>query len=260
MAMADDDFPRLFEALRARHLARAGTHDIRKGIVAISTAYVEKRDRLRPGSVFEGEGKRAAFALFYAPMHFLAVRAIIGALKASDPPPRRILDFGCGTGVCGAAWALEAGGAAEVEAVDAHPWAVEEARWTLETLGLRGRARRGDAVRARFPGKDGAILAGFAVNELEPEERRRTLRGFLRAASAGARVLVVEPIARPLPEDWWDGWAEAFSAAGGRSDEWRFPGALPDELAELDRLAGLDHRELTARSLWLPGNLSRRSA
>jgi len=253
MAMADDDFPRLFEALRARHLPRAGMHDIRKGIQAISMLYVEKRERFKPGAVFDGEGKRAAFALFYAPMHFLTVGGIVRALRASDPPLRRILDLGCGTGVCGAAWALEAGGAAEIEAVDAHPWAVEEARWILKTLGLRGRAWRGDAVRARFPGEGCAILAAFAVNELGPEARRRTLQGFLRAASAGARVLVVEPIARPLTASWWDGWAEAFSAAGGRADEWRFSDALPEELAELDRLAGLDHRELTARSLWLPG-------
>jgi hypothetical protein len=34
-------------------------------------------------------------------------------------------------------------------------------------------------------------------------------------------------------------------------DEWRFPAGLPPRLALLDRAAGLDHRELTARSSYL---------
>ena len=68
----------------------------------------------------------------------------------------------------------------------------------------------------------------------------------------GARVLVVEPIAsRPVP--WWTAWADAFVQAGGRADLWRFPSSLPPLLALLDKAAGLDHRVLTARSLWLPG-------
>jgi hypothetical protein len=40
-------------------------------------------------------------------------------------------------------------------------------------------------------------------------------------------------------------------AAGGRADEWRFRVPLPDVVARLDRAAGLDHRELTCRSLWI---------
>jgi hypothetical protein len=39
---------------------------------------------------------------------------------------------------------------------------------------------------------------------------------------------------------------------GGRADEWRFRVELPERLALMDRAAGLDHRELTGRSLWLP--------
>jgi len=38
---------------------------------------------------------------------------------------------------------------------------------------------------------------------------------------------------------------------GGRADEWRFRIELPAIVAKLDRAAKLDHRELTARSLWL---------
>jgi hypothetical protein len=52
---------------------------------------------------------------------------------------------------------------------------------------------------------------------------------------------------------WWDGWGKQVLKAGGRVDEWRFPAALPPRLALLDRAAGLDHRELTARSTFLAG-------
>jgi hypothetical protein len=38
---------------------------------------------------------------------------------------------------------------------------------------------------------------------------------------------------------------------GGRADEWRFRTELPAIVMKLDRSAKLDHRELTARSLWL---------
>ena len=64
---------------------------------------------------------------------------------------------------------------------------------------------------------------------------------------------VIEPIARRLTS-WWDEWAREWKAAGGREDEWRFAVELPDRLALMDKAAGLDHRELTGRSLWLPGN------
>ena len=46
---------------------------------------------------------------------------------------------------------------------------------------------------------------------------------------------------------------ERFVEAGGRADRWRFTAELPERLRLLDRAAGLDHRELTARSLYLPG-------
>jgi hypothetical protein len=62
---------------------------------------------------------------------------------------------------------------------------------------------------------------------------------------------VVEPLARGV-SPWWDEWAAAFLARGGRADEWRFPAALPPTLKLLDRAAGLDHAQLTARSLFLP--------
>ena len=54
----------------------------------------------------DSAGKRAAFALFYAPLHFIAVTEVIRALATSREAPATILDLGCGTGAAGAAWAL----------------------------------------------------------------------------------------------------------------------------------------------------------
>jgi hypothetical protein len=73
----------------------------------------------------------------------------------------------------------------------------------------------------------------------------------VEAHARGASVLIVEPIARRLAA-WWDAWRSAFAERGGRAHEWRFAARLPPTLALLDKAAGLDHRELLARSLWLP--------
>jgi hypothetical protein len=65
-------------------------------------------------------------------------------------------------------------------------------------------------------------------------------------------VLVVEPLAGGAAP-WWKRWQSAFEAAGGRADEWRTRAELPPIVQKLDRAAGLDHREITGRSLWLAG-------
>jgi hypothetical protein len=82
--------------------------------------------------------------------------------------------------------------------------------------------------------------------------RIRVFEHLLTAADRGVRVLVVEPIARAVAP-WWDEAAAATLRAGGRADDWRIPVQLPELLRTLDKAAGLDHGELTARSLWLPG-------
>lgn len=246
-----DPFPVWLAALEARHGQRLTFAEIRRALQALSSLYVERRGRLASGSALEGAGKRAAFALFYGPLHFLLVREIVRALGAAAPPLRTILDLGCGTGAAGAAWALEAGGRATLEGVDRSAWAVAEARFTASQLGLRGRFATGDLTKARLRPAPEAILLAFAVNELRPEARDELLGGLLQGRREGARVLVVEPLARrALP--FWAEWSRRFGAAGGRADEWRFPTTLPPILRRLDQAAGLDHRVLTGRSLYLP--------
>jgi SAM-dependent methyltransferase len=225
---------------------------VRRAVQALSSLYVERRGRLRQGQDLDSAGKRAAFALYFAPLHFLLVREVVRALGAAAPPPSPIVDLGCGTGAAGAAWAVETGGRSEVEGVDRSAWAVAEARWALKALRLRGRAHRGAAEKAPLPRRRGAVIAAFTLNELSEAARAALLPRLVAAGREGARVLVIEPIARRhLP--WWDTWAAAVRQEGGREDEWAFPATLPPILALLDRASGLDHRELKGRSLWLPG-------
>ena len=251
MNVPEHPFEHWFAALEERHLATLTFREVRRAVQALSSVYVERRGGLAEGKDLDSDGKRAAFALYFAPLHFLLVREIVRALGAAEPPPAEVLDLGCGTGAAGAAWALEAGGRTIVEGVDLRAWAVAEARWTLATLRLRGRVTRRAAEAAPLPGRRGAVIAAFTVNELTEDARAALLPRLLRAGRAGNRVLVVEPVARRL-SPWWAGWAATFREGGGREDEWAFPAALPPRLALLDRASGLDHRELKGRSLWLP--------
>ena len=237
------------EALDARHLADLTPTEVARALRALSSCYVERRTKLARGGALDSAGKRAAFALFYAPLHFLTVGEIVRALPDARDVSR-LLDLGCGTGAAGAAWAVEAG-AGTVTGLDRHPWAAAEATWTYRQFGLSGRGLVADLSRARIqPERRLGILAAYAANELPPDVRTTLLDTLLDARRNGARVLVVEPIARRI-SGWWPSWERAFRDAGGRTDEWRFAVRLPERQQQLARAAGLNPRELTARSLWL---------
>jgi hypothetical protein len=237
-------------ALDERHLANLTAREVARALRALSSCYVERRSKLSDGGALGTAGKRAAFALFYAPLHLLLVQRIVGALEIDAGAVTTVVDLGCGTGSAGVAWALEAG-SVPVAGTDRHPWAVAEANWTYRTLGLKGRAVQQDFTRARIPPHPGTgVIAAYAINELSEGGRADTLPRLLRAHSTGAAVLVVEPIARRLTP-WWRAWDEAFRNAGGRSDEWRFRSVLPRRQRDLARAAGLRPEELTARSLFL---------
>src|SRR5687768_16484382 len=107
---ADARFEAWMTALDERHLANLTLPEVGRALRALSSCYVERRSRLAEGAALEGAGKRAAFALFYAPIHFLIARHIVRQLGLG-PGTRQILDLGCGTGAAGAAWALESPGA-----------------------------------------------------------------------------------------------------------------------------------------------------
>src|SRR4029450_9957798 len=92
-------------ALAERHLADFRPAEVGRALRALSSCYVERRSRLAEGGALETAGKRAAFALFYAPLHFLTTARIVAELPAAKAV-RDIVDLGCGTGAAGAAWAL----------------------------------------------------------------------------------------------------------------------------------------------------------
>lgn len=250
--MIDLSFDDWVEALFERHLTDLRFAEVRRALAALSSLYVERRERMQRKDALGGAGKRAAFALYYGPVHFLAVREIVEALDVGRDPPRRLVDLGCGSGAAGAAWATLAVPRPRVMGVERAGWAAQEARWCYQTFGLEARVARADLLEQSLPGRSGAVLLAYTANELSVPDRERLLPTLLRAAERGARVLVVEPIARRMAP-WWPDWAEAFSAAGGRSDEWRVAGVLPSRLRLMGRGAGLEPGRLSARSLWLPG-------
>jgi SAM-dependent methyltransferase len=252
----DPRFDRWLHDVEQRHLADLTFPQVTSGLRALSSTYVERRARIGQGGVFEGAGKRAAFALFYAPLHFLLVHAIVQALpdgrKGASGAAETLVDLGCGTGAGGAAWAAAYEQPPRVVGIDRHRWALDEAARTYRAFGLTSRTVRGDIATAPLPRGPASILAAFAVNELADDARDALMRRLLDRAAAGDRLLIVEPIAGFVAR-WWDVWRARLEALGGRADEWRFRVDLPSIVAKLDRAAKLDHRELTARSLWVSG-------
>lgn len=242
-------FARWLTALERRHLADLRFREVTRALRALSATYVERRAGVTARAL-DGAGKRAAFAMFYGPLHLMLVHAIASRLDAGGVGD--IVDLGCGTGVAGAAWALLSP-SARVTGVDIHPWALAEATWTYECLGVSGTTRRGDVVRVRLPHRPDAIVSAFTVNELADAGRAALLPRLVEAAETGTRVLIVEPIATTIVP-WWPEWQRAFESAGGRADLWRFRLPLPDLVKSLDRAAGLRHDELTGRSLYVPAN------
>lgn len=252
------------DAVIARHESTLPRPQFLKAIRALSARYVERRDALTRQSAADSPGKRAAFAGFYAPLHFLTLRAILRELDAPAVPD--VVDLGCGTGVAGIAWALATGGRARVTGYDLAPWARAEAAQNLRELGLRGRALPGDMAtktsgvvsrqngnsRFRFGGNDSrgrlGYVAAWSLNELDPAKRAGVIAGLAAAATKGSPVLVVEPIARRAVP-WWPDVERELLAVGGRSDEWRFTEPLPERLESLSRDAGFVREAMTARSV-----------
>lgn len=252
------DVARWVADLEARHLRALTRTEAARALRALSSTYVERRGRLAGRGAFDSAGKRAAYALYYGPRRLLLLRAILSELAPASPI-RTVYDLGCGTGAAGAAWATSGLPRASIKASDRHPWAVQETRSTLAALALHGEVRQADLDRqAHAPPRAGrtpapvglgeAIVLSYVVNELDDATRARVLPWLLAAAGRGARVLVVEPLARGTTP-WWPAWTEAFVSRGGRADEWKRALALPPVTTALGRAAGLGVTISSARTL-----------
>jgi SAM-dependent methyltransferase len=228
--------------------------EIRKGVQALSSLYVERRAGADLAArAAEGAGKRAALATYFAPLHFLAARYALESLLESEPAAlggmRRVVDLGCGTGAAGAALATAAGGT-EVLGVDRSGWALGEARRTWAAFGLRARTlRRRLPQGLPHPRPGDLFVLGWCLNELGERERQALLADLAAARAHGARVLVLEPLAGAVAP-WWEdarrtlGGSEVFAAQVKRTIE------RPDRIAELDQAAGLDHRVIGVRAMF----------
>jgi len=240
-------------ALESRHLANLTRSEVARALRALSSCYVERRGKLASGAPLETAGKRAAFALYYGPLHFAVASEIVRA--STFNAIRTIHDFGCGTGVASWAWALQMAGAPRIAAIDRSAWAVDEANWLYRQFNVRGRAARGDLSRALAPGKGfkagDALLFAYSLNELPETARSTALSAVIHSVERGASLLVIEPVGRRLGnEGWWSDWKRALEPLGAHEHEWRFAATvLPQPTRDLGRAAGLDPKELTARTL-----------
>jgi len=248
-------FDRWLEAAWKRFCPPLTFTEIRKGAQALSTHYVERR--AEPGlseRALAGRGKRAAFATYYAALHFLAAWHAARRLEDTLADTVQVHDLGCGTGAAGAAVA-RAVNAPAVRGLDRSGWALGEARRTYAALGLRGATGRAQlpAGMPRRTGPGDLLLLAWTANELAESDREALAEGLWRAAERGARVLVLEPLAGAAVP-WWDAWAKRARAAGGGALQWKRALARPALVARMDKAAGLDHAVLGARALWLPGS------
>lgn len=237
-------FHNFLAELEKRHLADLRFSEVTRALRALSSAYVERRETALTGhKALDGAGKRAAFALYYGPIHFLLLQHIAGELGVT-PARGTVVDLGCGTGVAGAAIAIATTPPLPVLGIDTHPWTLDEARFTYQTFGLRFDVRRGHAARTRLPSDTSCIVAAFVVNELNDADRDMLLR---QLETTQARILIVEPISQRI-SPWWPEWAEAL---GAQAHEWKVRVEMPPIVKRLAKAAGLRPDVLTARSLFV---------
>jgi hypothetical protein len=230
----------------SRHLANLTIPEVARALRALSSAYVERRGAIGARRVLDGAGKRAAFALYYAPIHYLAVAQVLEAIGgAMTHLP--VLDLGCGTGAVGAAVAVSTG-ATSITGMDTHPWALDEARQTYAAFGLDATLHRATLSRLRLPRRPVTIAAGYVVNELDDEDRVRLLDTLLAAARTGSRIFVIEPLARGVTP-WWPGWIDSLAPLGGRHDERKLTIDPPPIVQRLGEAAGLTPTAVNVRIL-----------
>lgn len=234
-----------FEELERRYASQFEFAEIRRAVQALSWRYVEGRGELHRRTVFDTRGKRAAYALYFGPLHFLVIREVVSALGLPLGFYRRIVDLGCGTGAGGAAWATACRSRPSVLGIDVNPWCLEESAWTYRYFGLDYKIRRGDLLAWCRPEPGCGWLAAYVIDELTADERGALLSRIRRCLQTGGTLLVVEPISRRISR-WMEEWEAVLSGFSTRLDDWRFSLELPDLLLRLDRAAGLRNAEEVA--------------
>ncbi len=244
---------RYLDALLERHLKDLKFAEVTRALRALSAGYVEKREEGGVTRALDGRGKRAAFALYYGATHFLVTEALVREFDLGFEPGgrRTILDLGCGTGVCGAAWALSSG-EAEVTGADRSSFALHEARWMYRILRIPGHTSRSITEALEPARRPDAVVIGWTLNELDDEKRDRIAARLLPWILKGTRLLVIEPVSKRVTP-WWDGWASRFPKDRCSVVEKRLRLDLPPKIALLARSAGLSTDATVVRVLVAAG-------
>ena len=220
---------RWLAAAEPRYLADLTSAElVTRSLKALSTCYVERRAGLNRGSALSGAGKRAAFALFYAPLHFLTVRevarALVGEPGQRTISSRQVLDLGCGTGAAGAAWALTASGPRR----GLRRQSVGSRRKRPGPIGRLGVEGHGPPISTRPCAMRGGALAdlagGVPGQRVSPPTRgRRSFHACVDAVRNGHRVVVIEPISASRRRRGGASGERAFETVRrGSAAEWRF--------------------------------------
>ncbi len=244
---AADRAGRYIEALLARHLKDLRFGEVTRALRALSAGYVEKREEGGIARSLDGRGKRAAFALYYGATHFLAAQTLVRELGLGFESGRSsIVDLGCGTGVCGAAWALLSGGAPEVTGADRSSFALHEARWTYQTLRVKGETSRSITETLDRIRRPSGVVIGWTLNELDDEKRGLIAAKIVPWVAKGTRLLVIEPVSKRVAP-WWDAWTANFPKDRCQVMEKRLRLDLPPKIALLARSAGLGTEETVVR-------------
>jgi hypothetical protein len=238
------------EALVDRHLRDLKFSEMTRALRALSAAYVEKRGDRALARALDGRGKRAAFAMYYGAVHFLATSALTRDLDLGfrGPVPATILDLGCGTGVCGAAWALASRAPCRIIGADRSSFALHEARWTYQALQLKGETRGSIAETLRSSRRPEGIVIGWALNELDDRERAFVADQIEPWVRRGTKLLVIEPVSKRVAP-WWDEWTARFPVDSRAIFEKRLRLELPPRIMLLAKSAGLGADAMVVRVL-----------
>ena len=249
----DDRFTHWIAALEAKHFAELTFPEVSRSLRALSSNYVERRHKLggRRGAVWRRETRRVRPVL--RPSSLSPPRAYH---RASTAAPR-LLSRRWSTLVAAPARPAPRGRQRASRrlgwsgSTDIHGRWVKRRR-PIAPSGFQRLCARATSQTPRCPRvRRRSSRRSRSTSSTMPIGMRCSTR-LLKRGTDRDRVLIVEPLAGFVAR-WWNRWRDAFEAAGGRTDEWRLRTELPPIVAKLDRAAGLNHREITGRSLWLPG-------
>ena len=178
-------FEQWIAALEKRHLADLRIPEVTRALRALSSAYVERRHTVARGGPLESAGKRAAFALFYAPLHFLATTHVVQAVGGHEPPPSAIL-ISAAAPAPPAQQGTVGGGSALGQRERSHAWALDEARWTYRAGAERETARQGDAGRLPIMRPEARQSRRTVLTSSEPMSSRASRNQLFSAAGAAS--------------------------------------------------------------------------